>query len=283
MTSKHNHLLEDFFHIEEKKKESRAFRRKWVPAFKTILASLADVVGDWVFYNRIKNGDDAMDYLERYLFFFAVVSSVLGAFSIFSIAMNNCVCLVKNTFAHKEDCLKKISFLLGLEMFCEDIPQVILTYLVMTERNGGEWSPVGVFNLTTSMFNFTFNILDMIMPLDEIHHEEDTEQRKQEKYQQHTGMAVEDDVNQGGNSDGGNYHAPVPLPQSEVEHSNSGDTIASKQEVTIEDHKSKDVPLVQSTSTISVGFDQLKEKILSGDNDNNLIENIPPSQEGHIV
>ena len=232
----HCHLIDDIFHIEEeKKKRSRDFRRKWVPAIKTIIASAADVVGDWYFYNTIKGGDDAFDYLERYLFFFCVVSSVLGVFSIFSIAMNNCVCLVKNTFAHKEGCMKKISWLLAGEMFFEDIPQVILTYLVMTVRNGGEWSPVGVFNLTTSLFNFAFNILDMIMPLEEVHHDEDKETRLKEKQQQHAAMAVENDANQGGNSGGGNELFPVlleqPIDSAQAPASSTGDANPPQGEV----------------------------------------------------
>ena len=270
-------LGEDFFHLEEKKKRSREFRRKWVPAFKTILSSLADVVGDWVFFTRIKNGDDAFNYLEKYLEFFCIVSTILGCFSVFSILMNNCVCLKQKSFEHKEGCLKMIGFLLGLEMFFEDIPQVILTYLVMKERNGGEWSPVGVFNLTTSMFNFTFNILDMLMPLDEVHHDE-KEQKVQEKYQQHTGMAVEDDS---GNS--GNYYVSPPEiePVAANEQVGSG---TSQEETETDEHKEREFQISQSQSTTSANFDQLKEKILSEGNDNDLQQNILPSNnQDHIV
>ena len=229
-----------------------------------------------------------MDYLERCLFFFAVVSSaVLGILSIFSVAMNNCVSLVKNTFAQKEDFMKKITFVLGLEMFCEDIPQVILTYMVMRERNGGVWSPVGVFNLTTSMFNFTFNILDMMIPLDEeVHHDENKQQQMQEKYQQHdTGMAVEDDAKLGG--DGGLYYA---LPPVEPQCSTLGASISPEEQgaVFAEERKDKEAYLIQSHSTTSAGFDQLKERILSEDHKNNLQGinlplNIPSNDDGYIV
>ena len=68
--------------------------------------------------------------------------------------------------------MNRINFLLGFEMFIEDIPQFALTTMVLYDRRGGEWSPVAIFNVTTSAFNFTFNILDILMPLDEEHHEE---------------------------------------------------------------------------------------------------------------
>jgi hypothetical protein len=190
--------------------------------------------------------------------------------------------------------MKKISWLLAGEMFFEDIPQVILTYLVMTVRNGGEWSPVGVFNLTTSLFNFAFNILDMIMPLEEVHHDEDKEtrlkekqQQQQEKYQQHTGMAVEDDASQGGNSGGGNYYAPVlvveqPIDSAQAPASSTGDANPPQEGGTADDHGEKGLAIAKSESTASVGFDQLKEQILS----NNLQESIclpPPSDGGNMV
>jgi len=41
--------------------------------------------------------------------------------------------------------------------------------LVVLRKGGGTWTPVSIFNVTTSAFNFTFNILDMLMPLAEVH------------------------------------------------------------------------------------------------------------------
>jgi hypothetical protein len=73
-------------------------------------------------------------------------------------------------------CFNWVKGLLGLEMFLEDIPQLILTILVLKAKNGGAWSPVAVFNATTSAFNFAFNILDMLMPLEEEHIENEKKQ-----------------------------------------------------------------------------------------------------------
>ncbi len=48
--------------------------------------------------------------------------------------------------------------------------------MILKAKNGGQWSPVAVFNATTSGFNFMFNILDMMMPL------EDEKIEKRKKY-----------------------------------------------------------------------------------------------------
>jgi len=159
--------------IEEAKKKSRTFRRNWVPVIKNVLSSAADIIGDWVFYFRTKNGAVALDEFEAPIYFFCIVSSVLGALAIFSLIMNTFSCFSKtgNESKFKKQCTNRIKWVLGFEMFFEDIPQVVLTYLVLHTKNGGVWSPVGVFNITTSAFNFTFNILDMLMPLAEVHHE----------------------------------------------------------------------------------------------------------------
>ena len=62
---------------------------------------------------------------------------------------------------------RSVQFLLGSEILLEDIPQFILTSLVESEKTRGDLSGLAVFNITTSGFNFAFNLLDMFMPLDE--------------------------------------------------------------------------------------------------------------------
>ncbi len=70
--------------------------------------------------------------------------------------------------------------LLGLEMFIEDIPQLVLTVMVLNAKAGGNWTPVSVFNATTSAFNFTFNLLDCLMPLDEEHFQKEIDTGKKD-------------------------------------------------------------------------------------------------------
>lgn len=177
------HAVDDFVdkEIEEAAKASREFRRNWVPAIKSTLSSLADVIGDWVFYYRTKNGDDGLDVFEQPIYTFCIISSVLSALAILSIIMNNCACFKgKNESVFKKNCLRRINWIMGFEIFLEDIPQVVLTTLVLYTKRGGVWTPVAVFNVTTSAFNFTFNVLDMLMPLPEKHIEGALEAEKQE-------------------------------------------------------------------------------------------------------
>ncbi len=41
--------------------------------------------------------------------------------------------------------------------------------VMVNAKNGGNWSPAGVFNATTSSFNFIFNFLDIMIPLEDEH------------------------------------------------------------------------------------------------------------------
>lgn len=86
-------------------------------------------------------------------------------------------------------CLSWMKTLLGLEIFLEDIPQLVLTVMVLNAKNGGKWSPVAVFNATTSGFNFIFSLLDMMMPLEEEHIQ------KQKKYDNENTTTTNKNVN----------------------------------------------------------------------------------------
>ena len=155
--------------VENVRKESRNFRRTWIPVIKSILSSATDLVGDWVFYFRTKNGDAGipLDDLERPLYYLCLISTAFGALAIMGLLLNNIK--VENKF--KQNCMTRINYLLGLEILVEDVPQMIFTTLVSIRKNGGVWTPVAVFNVTTSAFNCVLNILDMLMPLDETYFE----------------------------------------------------------------------------------------------------------------
>jgi hypothetical protein len=168
------HNVDDFIdhEVELVKKKSREFRRAWVPVIKSILTSSADIIGDWMFYVRTKNGD-GLDEYETPIFFFCLVASVFGFLAIMGQLLKSLSCFSKNESSKNESkfkktCLTRIKWLLGFEMFIEDIPQMVLTTMVALDKRGGVWSPVAVFNITTSVFNFTFNILDMLTPLEEV-------------------------------------------------------------------------------------------------------------------
>ena len=62
-----------------------------------------------------------------------------------------------------------ISFPLFHLFFClkNSIPQLVLTALITSQKAGGVLSAVATFNVTTSSFNFLFNILDIFIDDDE--------------------------------------------------------------------------------------------------------------------
>ncbi len=173
----------------QQQKKNRALRRVWLPLIKNLLTSASDIVGDWAFYFRVARSDYAPD-LAPWLLGFSVVSSVLGAFALVSLIINNIPICAGATNIHKTRFQAVVSVLMVSEMFIEDIPQVVLTYVVLSRRLGG-LNGVAVFNITTSAFNFFYNGLDLLMPLEEEHYEvviEDVDDAKDEAFQDDSAM-----------------------------------------------------------------------------------------------
>mmetsp|Transcript_13055 Transcript_13055/g.24524 ORF Transcript_13055/g.24524 Transcript_13055/m.24524 type:complete len:238 (-) Transcript_13055:165-878(-) len=161
-------------------RKSRAFRRQLITAAKTILSSVVDIVGDWVFYTRSKV-NLSLDEFHLPLLIVCIISSVFGFLTILGVftklvnAQRNAMASKSNTQDDTRWCFgtkcgswfSAIKSLLVLEIFLEDVPQFIMTAIITAERAGGVLSPVATFNLTTSGMNLLFNILDMLMPEDE--------------------------------------------------------------------------------------------------------------------
>jgi hypothetical protein len=149
-----------------------SFRKYGIRPTKSILATAADVAGDWIFYLRVN--DEIEEEFEKFklpLLAFALVSSVLGVLLLVSLIVDfsNRRRMKTRGLPPRTNfgiCVKRI---LGLEIFIEDIPQFVMTAWVTAER--GFLSPYAVFNITTSSFNFVLNILDMI----EIDEDDDNE------------------------------------------------------------------------------------------------------------
>jgi hypothetical protein len=100
------------------------------------------------------------------MFIFACVSSVMLVVLALSFLVSSMSTQTKRSatakFAPFGTMLK---MLLGLEILVEDIPQFVLGALVRNDT--GSISPYLVFTWTTSAFNFTLNLLDMIEIEDE--------------------------------------------------------------------------------------------------------------------
>lgn len=142
----------------------REVRRRWSPLIKTGAASGADVLADWVYYFRIVQGAAVLDKYELPLFVFAIVSSVMGGLTLISLLCKGCC---PNKSRAQPTCTlacfaRRINQFLALEIILEDIPQFVLTTLIRNEL--GQWTASAVFNVTTSGFNFVFNLLDMMTP-----------------------------------------------------------------------------------------------------------------------
>jgi len=150
------------------KKKFRAFRRTWVPAVKTITASIADLAGDWLFYYEIVEDRNLSQYATPTLIF-AIIATVMGFATIVGIFVKGNKSRASSPTSPQQSRFlsRSIQFLLGAEILVEDIPQFVISSLVLNEKSGGDLSGVAIFNITTSAFNFTFNLLDMFMPLDE--------------------------------------------------------------------------------------------------------------------
>ena len=155
------------------------FRKRWVPLFKTAIASGADIAGDYYFWIKVKeeadNGAENLDVYKLPLFVFFIISCIFGGLTIITLLSKGCGCGPQNktkgggtkncsiygclTFAC---CVTRLNQILSLEILLEDIPQFILTALITYEK--GLMTPAAAFNVTTSGFNFVFNIFDMMTP-----------------------------------------------------------------------------------------------------------------------
>ena len=141
----------------------RDFRKTWTPLVRIAASSIADVVADWFYYDSIVKSEnpELIEKYELYLFIFFFVAATMGGLTLISLLMKGCV-KKKQRFCFS----MYVEKILALEILLEDIPQFVLTTLITYEQE--ELTPMGVFNITTSAFNFVFNILDMLEPTEEV-------------------------------------------------------------------------------------------------------------------
>lgn len=176
----------------------RDMRKRWVPLIKIATTSGVDLWGDYTFYSKTAlNG--ALDAYQLPLYVFLIIACVMTGLTVATLVCKGCC--PNNAYVQKlktgrggggdgmnEDgrrrsssssssrsdtgggggcrpCdffINRINQILSLEILVEDIPQLILTALITQEL--GVMTPAATFNITTSGFNFVFNILDMVDP-----------------------------------------------------------------------------------------------------------------------
>lgn len=66
---------------ERQQHNERAFRKHWITAAKTILSSIIDIVGDWVFYSRSK-ATLSLKELHLPLLIFCIISTIFGLLTV---------------------------------------------------------------------------------------------------------------------------------------------------------------------------------------------------------
>ena len=119
------------------------FRKRWIPLFKTAIASGADIAGDYYFWRKVKeDGAENLDVYKLPLFIFFIISCIFGGLTIITLLSKGCGCGPQNktkngtkncsiygclTFAC---CVNRLNQILSLEILLEDIP-VSYTHLTL--------------------------------------------------------------------------------------------------------------------------------------------------------
>mmetsp|Transcript_3609 Transcript_3609/g.7973 ORF Transcript_3609/g.7973 Transcript_3609/m.7973 type:complete len:188 (-) Transcript_3609:319-882(-) len=170
---------------------TRSLSKRWAPLVKTAVASVGDIYGDWVFYQSIALRETDSDIVDTYklpILVFFVVACVMFTLTLFYLLHKGCSPQPRNIEqnniraqqqqqqrdgVHKTSSSSWFSYLMGhvntvlvLEILLEDIPQFVLSALVHYAQ-GQKMTPAVLLNITTSAYNFVFNILDIIDPGDD--------------------------------------------------------------------------------------------------------------------
>lgn len=151
-------------------------RTRHITSLKSILSSIADVAGDWIFvFSASVEG-------TRYLLpaqISSVFGSILAFFTILQALRTSCFrssgtstadarnggkcCCSISKRGLKAFCLPLLSWkdvFQLLEIFLEDLPQIVMSILLRLD--GGSWTPSIVLNVTTSTYNFIFDMLNIL-------------------------------------------------------------------------------------------------------------------------
>uniref|UniRef100_A0A7S2ETD5 Uncharacterized protein n=1 Tax=Trieres chinensis TaxID=1514140 RepID=A0A7S2ETD5_TRICV len=147
------------------------FRRKWIPGLSSVFSSASDIFGDWVFYFRtfVQDDDKNISIFHLPLLIVCLASTIMFIMTLVNYCKKskNEVRLADRVkrylFCNKD--LEPETLLLILEDIFEDLPQIILTAMIMIRQDGV--TPAGVLNITTSVFNFVLNLLTLLEPKEE--------------------------------------------------------------------------------------------------------------------
>lgn len=130
---------------------------KWTRRVRSVLASAADVTGDWFYYFYLRDIQSELkfDWYVTVFFGVCVASSFFSLLVILVVGLgcNNCVRCNRLCGWTSQ------SWVAFLELFLEDIPQLAASGFISYEL--GSLSPRAVFNITTSSVNLVLDLLDI--------------------------------------------------------------------------------------------------------------------------
>jgi len=138
--------------------------RRWTRAARNIITSLADVAGDWLFWQYTVRDNPLLEKYNIPVFALAVVSAVFGLLSI----LNECYrCNSRLCDISREERGRPLAWLVCrlnrahfAEMLFEDVGQIVISIMVIRDLYG--WTPTLALNLSTSVLNMLFDALDVI-------------------------------------------------------------------------------------------------------------------------
>ena len=132
---------------------------RWTRRVRSVLASVADVTGDWFYYEFLADRDIPNldnDVLDPIFLAIVISSTFFGLMSILIMGLGcNQLLGCKRVWG-----ISAANWASILEVVLEDIPQLVITTLVSYQLRG-PLSSQAVFNLTTSSVNFVLDILDI--------------------------------------------------------------------------------------------------------------------------
>lgn len=154
---------------------------KWTTLFRTVLSSIADVAGDYIFLEYSIKPNDSLNNFELpvmvflgFSFFFSL-GNIFFALRNFGGWINNTTTTTtQGTQQQRRKSKKRVAAFctcrgiwtrawdnmwpLG-EIWLEDIPQIIMSIWATVKIAG--WAPATVLNLVTSVYNLLFNLIGL--------------------------------------------------------------------------------------------------------------------------
>ena len=178
----------------------------WTRRVRSVISSIADIVGDWFYFFYIWNLNDDrvdVDIYGNILFVCCVISSIVGFISIMTVGCGRTkFCCGGKTSTSELSIINCGCFILTpskfwhlLEVILEDIPQVLVAAYISYLLKG--FSPRAVFNLTTSGMNFFLDFLDIFEPHDGNNNETDNDNKIDTKGTSDTGSPQQRDPEDG--------------------------------------------------------------------------------------